>query len=116
MDRPIKNNNIIALSMLSFIESLQVLIIVAFIFSFIPIPIPAFVQKLFPLSLYDVRLEREGFFYHVWIAVGLGLQGLWMFLYRKRLGEERLWRSFLPYICTMAAIVYIQIFAVFKIF
>ena len=32
--------NIIALSLVSFVEALQVLIIVAFIFSFIPIAVP----------------------------------------------------------------------------
>jgi hypothetical protein len=108
--------NIIVISLLSFIEALQVLIIVVLIFSFIPIPVSAFVQKLFPLSQYDVRQNRQGFFYHVWIAAGLGLQGLLMFVNRRRLGEEGLWRRFCPYICTMAGIIIIQIFAVFKIF
>src|ERR1700690_188986 len=89
--------NIIVLSLLSFVEALQVLIVIAFIFSFIPIPVPAFVQKLFPLSLYDVRPEREIFFYHVWVAAGLVLQALLMFLNRKRLGQEKLWQIFMPY-------------------
>ena len=71
--------NISALAVLSFVEALQVLIIVALIFSFIPFKIPAFVQKLYPLSLYDVRIERESLFYHVWIAAGLLLQGLFIF-------------------------------------
>jgi len=108
--------NIIALSILSFIEALQVLIIVVLIFSFIPYAIPPFVQKLFPLSLYDVHMERESFFYHVWIAAGLGLQGLLVFVNRRRLGEDGLWRRFSPYICTMTGIVFIQIFAIFKMF
>ena len=108
--------NIIVLSLLSFIEALQVLIIVVLIASFFPIPVPAFVQKLFPLSLYDVRLERESFFYHVWIAVALGLQAVLMFLNRRRLGEGDFARRFLPYICTMAGLCLIQIFAIFKIF
>ena len=55
------------------------------------------------------------FFYHVWIAAALGLQGLMTFINRRRLGDENLWRRFLPYICTMAGIVIIQSFAVFKI-
>jgi hypothetical protein len=107
--------HIIGLSWLSFIEALQVLIMVALIFSFIPIPVPEFVKKLFPLSLYDVRLGRESSFYHVWIASALGLQGLLMFINRRRMGEG-LPRSVLAYMWTMTGIVYIQIFAVFKIF
>lgn len=108
--------NIMVLSLLAFIEALQALIIVVLIFSFIPLTPPPFVQKLFPLSLYDVHMERESFFYHVWIAVVLGLQGILLFINRRRLGEGHLGRSFLPYICTMAGILVIQIFAVFKIF
>ncbi len=107
--------NIIVLSLLSFIEALQVLIIVAFIFSFIPIAPPPFVQKLFPLSLYDVHMKRETFFYHVWIGVALILQGVLIFLNRQRLGEDHLWRRSVPYISTMAGIIIIQIFAIFKI-
>jgi len=107
--------NIMALSLLSLVESLQILIIVVLIYSIIPIAVPVFVQKLFPLSLYDVHLKRETFFYHVWIALGIGLQGLLMFANRRYLGED-LWRGLCPYICTMAGIVIIQIFAVFKIF
>ena len=102
--------------MLSLIEALQVLIIVVFIYSFIPITCPPVCQKLFPISLYDVHPKREIFFYHVWIAAALGLQGVMMFINRRRLGEEDLWRKFLPYICTMAGIVIIQIFVVFKVF
>ncbi len=108
--------NIIAISLLSFVEALQFLIIIVLIFSFIPIPTPVFVQKLYPLSLYDVHLERETFFYHVWIGVGLGLQGVLLYLNRRRLGEENWWRGLGPYICTMAGLVFIQIFAIFKIF
>jgi hypothetical protein len=110
------NLNIIALSLLSLVEALQVLILVALIFSFIPIPVSAFVKKLFPLSLYDVRPERESFFYHIWIGFALGLQGLLVFILRKRLAEEVLWPKYLPYICTMVGVVFIQIFAIFKIF
>lgn len=108
--------NIIVLSALSFIEALQVLIIIVLIFSFIPIPVPVFVQKLFPISLYDVHLERETFFYHAWIAAGLGLQGVLLYINRRRLSEENMQQGLCPYICTMAGLVIVQIFAVFKIF
>jgi len=104
------------LSLLSFIEALQILIIVVLIFSFFPIPIPVFAQKLFPLSQYDVRLEREGLFYHLWIFVSLGLQALMIYFNRKRLSTTDLNPKFLPYIGVMASLVMIQIFAAFKIF
>jgi len=112
-ERP--NVNILIFALLSFVEALQVLILVALICSFIPVPMSTFAQKLFPLSLYDVRLGRESFFYHVWIVAALGLQGILIFANRRRM-EESLWRGIFPYICTMALIVYVQIFAVFKIF
>lgn len=108
--------NVAVLSLLSFLESLQVLIVVALVYSFIPIPVPVFVQKLFPLSLYDVRLERESSFYHLWIAAALGLQGLLVFLNRKNILQENTWRKHLPYVSTMAVLMYLQVFAVFKIF
>jgi hypothetical protein len=107
--------NIIAISLLSFIEALQILIIIVLIFSFIPIPVPPLVYKFYQLTQYSVHLKRDGLFYHVWIAAGLGLQGLLMFVNRRRLGEEHLWRRLCPYICTMTGFVIIQIFAVFKI-
>lgn len=113
-DRP--TFNIVVLSLLSFVEALQILIIVALVFSFIPIPVPPLVQNFFPLTQYDVRLERESFYYHVWIFAALALQGLLMFLNRRRLEENDLWRRWLPYICTMSGMIIIQIFAVFKIF
>jgi len=106
--------NIIALAVLSLVESLQLLIIVVLVFSFIAIPIPALVYKFYPLTQYDVHLKRDMSFYHLWIALGIGLQGLLIFLNRQRLGEDNLWRKCTPYICTMAAILMIQIFAVFK--
>lgn len=108
--------NIIAFALLSFVEALQILIIVAFIFSFIPITASPFVQKLFPLSQYDVRLNRDSLFYHVWIGVALALQGLLMFVNRGQLGQKNLWQGTFAYTCTMASVVGIQIFAVFKIF
>ena len=112
-----KNNETInIMALLAFVEALQLLIVVALIFSFIPIPVPAFAQKLFPLQQYDVRLERDISFYHLWIFAALGLQGLLMFFNRKRLGEKDLWRPIMPYACTMAALIIIQVFAVFKIF
>jgi len=108
--------NIITISMLVFIEALQFLIIVALFYSFIPIPVPVFVQKLYPLSQYDVRLERESYFYHIWILTALVLQGVMLYINRRRLGEEKLWHHFLPYVCTMGAIIFAQIFFIFKIF
>ncbi len=108
--------NIIVLSVLSLMEALQVLIITALVFSFIPIKTPVFVQKLYPLSLYDVRPEREALFYHLWIAVGLGVLALLLFLHRRRIDEDGLAKNFLPYMGVTAALVYAQIFAVFKIF
>ena len=107
--------NIIALSLVSFIEALQVLIIVALIYSFIPIAVPAFVHQLFPLSLYAVHLKRESSFYHGWILVALGLQALLLFVNRARLEENHLGRALMPYIGTIGVFVLIQIFAVFKI-
>ena len=108
--------NIITLAILTLVEAMQIIIILAFIFSFIPIPIPELVHKFYPLTQYDVRLKRDPFFYHVWIGAALGLQGALIFTFRQRLGEERFWRRFCPYICFMSGIAVIQIFAVFKIF
>jgi hypothetical protein len=119
MDRTIRNTqtgNIVALSCLSLVEALQLLIIVALVFSFIPMSVPSFVQKLFPISQYDVHLKRDGSFYHLWVIAAFLLQGLLVFANRRHLENPGLLQKVLPYIATMAALVFVQIFAIFKIF
>ena len=108
--------NIIAFAILSLVEALQLLIIVALVYSFIPYTAAPFVSKLFPINLYDVHMERETFFYHLWIGAALLLQGLLMFIYRRRLEDEQLWRGWLMYTASMAVLIVVQVFALFKVF
>ena len=74
-------------------------------------------QKLFPsFRQYDVHMERETLFYHVWIGAALGFQGcIDVFKQEAIWGKAISWRSFVPYACIMTLVIYIQVFAVFKI-
>lgn len=111
-----KTKDIVAISLLSFVEALQVLVIVVLIFSFIPIPMPAFAQKLYPMSQYDIHLKREGSFFHFWVLFGLALQALVLFVNRRRLGVGQIRQKIWPYVATCAFFLYVQVFAVFKMF
>lgn len=106
--------NVVVLAAISFLQALQILIVVAAVCSFIPIHTPDFVQKLFPFYLNDVRPEREMTFYRLWIIAAIGLQAGWCWALRKKIEQKDLWRQFLPYLCITAGFVLIQIFAVFK--
>ncbi len=107
--------NTMVLAAVSFLESVQALVLVAFIFTFIPIPAAPFVQKLFPLSLYDVRPEREMFFYRLWILMAIGLQAILIFVFRAQLSDGKMRRKLCPFAAVSGFWVFVQVFAVFKI-
>ncbi len=108
--------NVILLALMSFIEALQVLIIVALIGSFIPIPISSFAEHLYSLSLYDVRPEREMFFYRLWVLMAIALQAVFVFCFRAELSSNTLRKKLYPFAAVSGFWVLLQVFAAFKVF
>ncbi|MDO8675637.1 MAG: hypothetical protein Q7K71_05955 [Candidatus Omnitrophota bacterium] len=107
--------NAAALALVSFLEALQALIVIALIFSFIPIPAFDFVKKLFPLSLYDVRPEREMFFYRLAVLTAIGLQAILTFVFRAQLSDGKMRWKLYPFAAVSGFWAFVQVFAVFKI-
>ncbi len=106
--------NVIHIAVLAFVEALQILILAAVVLNFIPIPAAAFVKKLFPIYVYDVRPEREMLLYRLFVVVAIALQAALVYLWRHKL-EQGDWAKVLrPYIVVMAAGVLVQLVAVFK--
>ena len=104
------------LALVAFLEALQLLILAGVIFSFIPIHFTPFVQKLFPIYLPEVRPEREMLLYRLFVLAALGLQVCFLYIFRRRLQEELLGRRVFAFAAVSAAWIFIQVFAVFKIF
>ncbi len=107
--------NIVLFAIWTFFECLQLVIIVVFIFSFIPIAPNPFVQTLFPLHQKGVLPEREMLFYRIFVFANIALQAATLYFFRKRLGEERLGRSIIFLTTVNAFWIFMQLFAVFKI-
>lgn len=102
------------LGIISFLEATQLLVLLAFIASFIPIKVAPFVQQLFPLSLYDVRPEREMLLYRTWAISAITIQAGLMFFHRRQIGEAGLSRKLYPFALTGAVLLMAQAFLIFK--
>jgi hypothetical protein len=108
--------NILLLSVLTLIETLQLLVVVALVFSFVPIAFDKFANDLFPLYQNSLKPEREMTFYHVAIFFGLALQAAVLYLLRRRLADADFSRTLVLWIAVESLWLFIQLYAVFKIF
>jgi hypothetical protein len=86
MDWPMKN--IAWLAALALLESLQLIIVVALFYSFIPIPPDHFYSTIFPFFSKGLFQKRDMFFYRIFVGTAIGLQTAFMFFYRKYLNDE----------------------------
>jgi len=87
--QPCIERSIILMALLGLIESLQLLIIVMLIFSFIPIPMTDFAKDLFPNSQTALNPNRKMFFLHLWVGAGLLIHSVGLWCLRGRLGEAK---------------------------
>ena len=87
MDRSVKTYNIVAYSALVLVLSLQAVIILAVIFSFIPIKLNSFVYTLVPLYWDQVRPHRQLQLYAVFILFGTMAQAWGMIFLKKQLQD-----------------------------
>ncbi|MBI4309928.1 MAG: hypothetical protein HY591_06315 [Candidatus Omnitrophica bacterium] len=107
--------NITAIAVIGFIDAVQVLIACAVIFSFVPIVPADFVHRLFPVYLPEVRPEREMGLYRLFVLAAIAIQAVRVFILRRRINEQRLWASLLPYAMVMGFWVFVEAFASFKV-
>src|SRR5579863_9424717 len=82
--------NVIFCSFLVLIESLQALIVLVLIFSFIPMPSSPLLQHLFSRQLAEVFPKRDMSFYHFFVAAVILGQIALLTACRKKLSSVRL--------------------------
>lgn len=107
--------NILFLSVLVFILSLQLLIIIVFIYQFIPLKMDPITQGVPSSLLQFFKPNRNHLFYHDFIAAALCGEAVVLYLFRKLLTSAELisqWQDFL--MCETIWVAW-QLFAVFKI-
>lgn len=107
--------NIVLFAVWALLEALQLLVVVVFIFSFIPIKAHPFVQTLFTIHQKGVLPEREMFFYRLFVFSAMAAQGAGLYLFRKRLQERSLSGSLAALAAVNLFWLFVQIFCVFKI-
>lgn len=108
--------NVILCLLVVMIESLQLLIAVVLIFSFIPIPVSPFIQTIFPRLQQLVFLKRDMFFYRFWVGTLILGQASLLGILRQRLKSPQLGRHLRLFGMVEALWLCLMIFAVFKIF
>lgn len=112
----VRKRNIIAFSALVLGASVQFVIVLATIFSFIPIHLNDFVKTLLPLYWDQVRPHRQLQFYSAFILFGISAQAAGMVFLKKYLQELGFYKKILPLVMVQWAWVMIEATAAFKIF
>lgn len=105
----------VRMACITVVSVLQCLIATAFLCSFIPIEPAAFVKKLFPIYLYDVRPEREMLFYRCAIVACIIMQALGMYVITKQHVWDKIRRHFAAWMSLNSAWLVFHLFLVFKI-
>ena len=96
--------------------SVQVVIILAVIFSFIPIKLNSFAQTLLPLYWDQIRPHRQIQFYAVFILFGISAQAWGMVFLKKQLQDNGFAKVLWPFVAMQWVWVLIEATAAFKIF
>ncbi len=112
----VKTKNIVAYSALVLALSVQGVIILAVLFSFIPIKLNNFVYTLSPLYLDQVRPHRQIQFYVVFIFFGTMAQAWGMIFLKKQLQDNGFAKALWPFVMMQGVWVLIEATAAFKIF
>lgn len=111
-----KTLNIVLFAVWALIESVQWIVVVAFIFSFIPFKPHPFAAKLFVLHQNGVQPEREMSFYRLFVVLSVLFYAAGLYLFRRRLDDRGFSRKIWPLAAINAVWIFVQLFAVFKIF
>lgn len=108
--------NVIFCSFLVLIESLQALIVLVLVFSFIPIPTSPLLSNLFPRHLPLVFPKRDMSFYHFFVAAVILGQTALLTVCRKKLSSTRLAEQWRLFFLVEAGWLFLMAFAAFKFF
>lgn len=108
--------HIVLWSVIAAAVSVQLLIVVAFIFSFIPIKPSPLLQELFLRHQPLVMPEREMFFFRFFVLTACALQAGGLFVLRKHLSDAKLTPALAHLAAAELCWTFLLVFAVFKIF
>ena len=111
-----QRSNLICFALWALVEAVQWIIVVSFIFSFIPMKSHPFATNLFEMHRKGVQPEREMSFYRLFVVMAVGLYASSLFLFRRRLDEAEYSRKVLHLTAVNAVLIFVQLFAIFKIF
>lgn len=101
--------------LLSIAVSLQVLIVLAAVFSFIPIKLDSSLDHVLPQVLALFRPEREMFFYQFFVVLTIAVQIACIAVFKDRWHDEDFFRKLGQFLIAEYCWIALEIFAVFKI-
>lgn len=101
--------------LLTIVECLQVLIVVAAVFSFIPIKLDSSLDHVLPQVIALFRPEREMFFYQFFVVLTIAVQALVIIVLKDRWKDEAFLDRLVQFLYAEYAWVALELFAVFKI-
>jgi len=110
-----QTRNIGYLTLLVFVLSLQVLIVLVFVYQFIPLKMDPITEGVPPALLQFFKPNRNHLFYHAFVAAALIGQVMVLYMYRKRLAVADLAGEIREFLIGETFWVSWQLFAVFKI-
>jgi hypothetical protein len=111
-DRPLREA--MGLTALVLVEAIQFLIILALIYSFIPVPLADFFKDLPPKLQATVHPKREIFFYRCFLVFAVAAQAAFAFWF-QHFKKEIPYRELLKAAAVDTGLIFIELFAVFKI-
>jgi hypothetical protein len=107
--------NIAWLVLTAFLESLQFIIIVAFIYSFIPIPTDDFYSTLFPFMRAGIYQKRDMLFYRIFILTAIALQTGLLLVFRRSLNESRAMSKVRSWAAMSLIVLLPQLFLIYQV-
>jgi len=102
------------MALFAIIESLQILIVVMLILSFIPIPPTEFSKDLFPNNKTALLPNRKMFFLHLWVGACLVIYGAGLWFLRDKFKQGQSDKFLIRLITVDGCWLLAQIFLVFK--
>src|SRR3989338_3284328 len=108
-----ENLNILFLSFISILESLQVLMVAVAVFHFFPLRFDL-KDAFLPFWKHLVQPEREMMFYRLWVLAAIGVQACLLIYFRNRLDEKVLVRKLCRFFTAEIILVGAMLFVLFK--
>ena len=110
-----QTTGIVLLTFLVLVESLQVLILIVFIFSFIPIQPNAVFYTIYPSIRDTLHPERDLFFYKIFIFLSMAMEAAGLYFFRNHLKSPEFQKELRRFLAAEIFWLGLQSFAIFKI-